>query len=81
MLVSNEGNARLASSLPPVHIIIAGIDKLVRNLSDATVMMEALRAFQHPQLVTRHLEEDREPLLRRIVATLLAGLKADASSP
>ncbi|NDU99935.1 TetR/AcrR family transcriptional regulator [Pseudoroseicyclus tamaricis] len=44
----------------------------------APLMLEALRAFQHPQLVARHIEEDREPMLRRIVSTLLAGLKAGA---
>ena len=27
MLVSNEGNARLCSSLPPLHIVVAGVDK------------------------------------------------------
>ena len=42
MLVSNEGNARLASALPPVHIVIAGIDKLVPTLADATTMLESL---------------------------------------
>ncbi len=55
MLVSNEGNARLASSLPPVHIIIAGIDKLVRNLSDATVMMEALPRSATGQPISTYL--------------------------
>ena len=42
MLVSNEGNARLTSALPPVHIVIAGIDKLVPSLADATTMLESL---------------------------------------
>ena len=42
MLVSNEGNARLASALPPVHIVIAGIDKLVPSLADVTTMLESL---------------------------------------
>ena len=59
MLVSNEGNARLASSLPPVHIIIAGIDKLVRNLSDATVMMEALPRSATGQPISTYLSFDR----------------------
>ena len=42
MLVCNEGNTRLASALPPVHIVIAGIDKLVPTLADATTMLESL---------------------------------------
>ena len=55
MLVSNEGNARLASALPPVHIVIAGIDKLVRSLSDATVMMEALPRSATGQPISTYL--------------------------
>ncbi len=42
MLVSNEGNARLASALPPLHVVIAGIDKLVPRLRDAAAMLEML---------------------------------------
>jgi len=42
MLVCNEGNTRLASALPPVHIVIAGIDKLVPSLADTTTMLESL---------------------------------------
>ncbi len=42
VLVSNEGNVRLSSSLPPVHIVVAGIDKLTSTLRDATAMLEML---------------------------------------
>ncbi len=34
-LVENEGNIRLDSVLPPVHIVITGIDKIVPTLADA----------------------------------------------
>ena len=40
VLVENEGNIRIDTVLPPVHIIITGIDKIVPTLNDA--MMEAM---------------------------------------
>jgi L-lactate dehydrogenase complex protein LldG len=40
VLVENEGNIRMDTVLPPVHIIITGIDKIVPTLNDA--MKEAM---------------------------------------
>ena len=40
ILVENEGNIRIDTVLPPVHIIITGIDKIVPTLNDA--MKEAM---------------------------------------
>lgn len=42
VIVSNEGNQRLVSTLPPVHIAIVGIDKLVASMDDATAMLKIL---------------------------------------
>jgi len=38
--IENEGNIRLATMLPPVHIAIVGMDKLVPALSDAFKVIE-----------------------------------------
>ena len=38
VLVENEGNIRLASSLPPTHIVVTGIDKVVPTLEDAVAL-------------------------------------------
>lgn len=35
LLVENEGNIRLTTSLPPVHIAITGVEKIVPTLVDA----------------------------------------------
>lgn len=35
VLMENEGNIRAVTSLPPVHIVVAGIHKLVPTLEDA----------------------------------------------
>lgn len=40
--VTNEGNAELTTELPRVHIVTAGIEKLVPTLEHATVMLRLL---------------------------------------
>jgi L-lactate dehydrogenase complex protein LldF len=42
MIVTNEGNADLTVTLPPVHIALFGIDKIVATLDDATSMLRML---------------------------------------
>jgi iron-sulfur cluster protein len=42
VLVSNEGNARLTTSLPPVHIAIVTTEKFVETLEEATVLVKTL---------------------------------------
>jgi len=39
-IIENEGNARLATGLPPVHIALVGMEKLVPSLSDAWKVAE-----------------------------------------
>jgi len=41
-LVSNEGNARMVSTLPPVHIALLGIERLVPTLQDLALMLTLL---------------------------------------
>ncbi|SHI95653.1 iron-sulfur cluster-binding protein [Malonomonas rubra DSM 5091] len=41
-LVTNEGNARLASTLPKTHVALVGIEKLVPTLEDATKVVRVL---------------------------------------
>ncbi len=42
VLVTNEGNGRLVSSLPRVHIALMGMERLVGSLSDLSVMIRLL---------------------------------------
>lgn len=39
-LIENEGNIRLATSAPPVHIALVGMEKLVPTLADANKVAE-----------------------------------------
>jgi AcrR family transcriptional regulator len=40
-------------------------------------LLEATQAFHHPLLVLEHKDDDRELLLQRVVAVVLAGLSAN----
>ncbi len=42
VLVSNEGNARLTTSLPRVHIALMGIEKVIPRLADLPVFLKVL---------------------------------------
>jgi iron-sulfur cluster protein len=42
VIVSNEGNARLVTSLPPVHIAIITAEKFVETLEQASTLVKAL---------------------------------------
>ncbi|MGH9703022.1 MAG: LUD domain-containing protein, partial [Candidatus Acidiferrales bacterium] len=44
MLVESEGNIRMASTLPPVHIAIAGVEKVISARADMGVFVELLSA-------------------------------------
>jgi L-lactate dehydrogenase complex protein LldF len=41
-LVTNEGNARLVSSLPPVHVAIMGMERLVPTTANLAVLLKLL---------------------------------------
>jgi len=42
MIVTNEGNGDLTQSLPPVHIALTSIEKVVPTLEDATLILRLL---------------------------------------
>ena len=51
-LTENEGNARLATTFPKVHIAIAGIEKVLPKISDLEVFWPLLAAFGTGQQLT-----------------------------
>jgi L-lactate dehydrogenase complex protein LldF len=42
VLISNEGNARLTTSLPKVHIAVMGMEKVIPRLADLPVFLKVL---------------------------------------
>lgn len=55
VLVTNEGNARLVTSLPPVHIAIVGLEKLVAKFSDVADVLKALPRSATGQQLTSYV--------------------------
>src|SRR5262249_21015100 len=54
MLVTNEGNARLVTSLPPVHVVLAGIEKLVPDYQAAMLQLRLLARSGTAQAITTY---------------------------
>ena len=42
VIISNEGNARLVTTLPPIHVAVVGYEKLVSSMDDATAILKVL---------------------------------------
>jgi L-lactate dehydrogenase complex protein LldF len=42
VLLENEGNGRLSSSLPRVHVVLAGLERVLETTADAAFMVEQL---------------------------------------
>lgn len=51
-LVTNEGNGRLCTSLPRVHVAVMGIERLVPTLDDLGVMLDVLARSATGQALT-----------------------------
>ncbi|MHB8614159.1 MAG: LUD domain-containing protein [Candidatus Dormibacteraceae bacterium] len=55
VLVTNEGNADLTTTLPPVHIALFGVDKVVATLEDAVAMLRMLPRSGTGQVMTSYV--------------------------
>ena len=55
VIVTNEGNARLVSTLPRVHVAIVGIEKLVAQVADIDPILTALPRSATGQLLTSYV--------------------------
>lgn len=42
VLVTNEGNADLVTTLPPIHVAVIGVEKIVATLDDAVAVLKLL---------------------------------------
>jgi iron-sulfur cluster protein len=54
-LMTNEGNARLVTTLPRVHVAIAGIDKLCGTLDDALKILRVVPKNATGQAITSYV--------------------------
>ncbi len=54
-LVTNEGNARLTTTLPKIHVALVGMEKLVPTLEDANRIINVLPKNATGQLITSYI--------------------------
>ena len=69
-LVTNEGNGRMVTTLPPVHIALMGMERLVRNLDDLAILLSLLprsatgqKLSVYTQLIHRPLENQQRHII------------------
>lgn len=55
LIVTNEGNGRLATTLPRVHVAITGIEKVVPTLEDAATLLRLLPRSATGQDITNYV--------------------------
>jgi L-lactate dehydrogenase complex protein LldF len=55
VICTNEGNARLVTTLPRVHVAIVGLEKLVANYTDAEPIIKALPKSATSQIITSYV--------------------------
>lgn len=55
VLVSNEGNARLTTTLPKVHVVVMGMERLVPTWEDLDVMVSLLTRYATGQKIISYL--------------------------
>ncbi len=55
VLVTNEGNARLVTTLPKIHVALVGLEKLVPSYTDAAPILIALPKSATSQLITSYV--------------------------
>ena len=54
-IVTNEGNARLCTTIPPVHIVLLGYEKLVRNFDEAMKVLRVLPKSATGQIISTYV--------------------------
>lgn len=60
-LVENEGNGRMTSTIPPVHIAVAGIEKVIRSLDQVPPLLSLLTRSATGQIITTYFNMITSP--------------------
>jgi L-lactate dehydrogenase complex protein LldF len=61
VLVTNEGNGRLVTTLPRIHVAVMGIDKVIPSLADLVVFLQLLPRAATGQTLTSYTNLIRGP--------------------
>ena len=60
-MVTNEGNGRMVTTVPPVHIALMGIERLVHTWDDLDIMLQLLSRSATGQKLTNYVSFIRTP--------------------
>lgn len=60
-LVENEGNGRMCTTLPPVHIAVMGLEKVVEKLADVPPLLKLLTGSATGQRITTYVNMITSP--------------------
>lgn len=55
VLVTNEGNAELVTSLPPIHVVIVGIEKIIPKMENVVTLLKLLPRSATAQKLTSYV--------------------------
>jgi iron-sulfur cluster protein len=55
VILTNEGNARLVTTLPRIHVAIVGVEKLIEHFADIAPILTALPKSATAQLLTSYV--------------------------
>jgi L-lactate dehydrogenase complex protein LldF len=61
-IITNEGNGRMVTSLPPVHIALMGMERLVPNLDDLSLLLSLLPRSATGQKLTVYTQLLHKPM-------------------
>lgn len=61
-LVTNEGNGRMVTTLPPIHIALIGMERLVPTMSDLALMLTLLPRSATGQKLSSYTQIVNQPL-------------------
>jgi len=61
LIVTNEGNGRMVTTLPRVHVAITGIEKVVPTLEDVTTLLRLLPRHGTGQSITNYVSVTTGP--------------------
>jgi L-lactate dehydrogenase complex protein LldF len=61
VLIENEGNGRLSTTLPPLHIAVTGIEKVVERLEDVPPLLSLLPRSATGQPITTYVNMISSP--------------------
>lgn len=64
-IITNEGNGRMVTTLPPIHIALMGMERIVPNLDDLSLMLSLLPRSATGQKLTVYTQLLNKPLLNQ----------------